>query len=209
MKEAHLTSKRVINRSQDDTRAFPLTESCPQHNGTAESTNNIVDFLNVAKSKRYLPNSKQTFCNIYAHDFAKLMGAYVPRVWWTDKAIKDKDMESARYGQNVTEMNANMLYAWFPKHGSSFGWEELPRATEAQEWADKGCCVIAVAANSVASKSGHITAVVPQSEDFKPVGSKGIWIKVVQSQAGKTNQNRFVSNWWITGHKPVKFFVKK
>lgn len=209
MKEAHLTTKRVVTRNQDDSRAFPLTEKYPGHNGTPESTNNIIDFLKVEKSARYTPNSKQTFCNVYAHDFARLMGAYIPRVWWTDKAIKDKDFDSVRYGQNVVEMNANALYAWFQKEGASFGWEELPRATEAQNFANEGKCVIAVAANLVASKSGHITAVIPESSEFKPVGSKGIWIKIVQSQAGRTNQDRFVSNWWTTGHKPVKFFVKK
>lgn len=208
MKEAHLSGNRLVTREQTKTRAFSITEaSAPKGNGTPDMTNKIIEFLNVEKSARYLPGRGLTYCNIYAHDFARLMGAYIPRVWWTEKAIADKQ-EIATYGGSVLEMNANSLYAWFSKYGHHFGWREVHSMTEAQLAANDGKCVTAVAANVVSSKSGHIVMIVPETNDIKSVGAKGITVRPVQSQAGARNQKRFNSNWWSTGHKTLKCFVK-
>lgn len=49
----------------------------------------IIDWLAVDKPAhaRYQPRSGLTFCNIYCHDYCHLAGVYLPRVWWTAKAL--------------------------------------------------------------------------------------------------------------------------
>ena len=52
------------------------------------------------------------------------------------------------------------------------------------------------AANKNRSSSGHIVAVVPSNGEVRPMGSGGIWIWPVQSQAGAVNNEYFCSKWW-------------
>lgn len=203
--QIHLTPKRPITRTQTETRAFPLNEPLmPKGDGTVASTRKIIEFLAVDKSARYKPTGVATFCNIYAYDFAYLMGAYLPRVFWTAQAIKDMNFVPV-YGKTLTEMNANALYDWFPTRGGQFGWKEV-NTTEAQIEANQGKCVIMVAANLNRKKSGHIVAVVPETDTIKSVGSGGIIIYPVQSQAGRVNKRYFCSKWWA-GHEKPRIYV--
>jgi hypothetical protein len=205
--EVHLTPRRTITRAQTDTRAFPLTETPrPAYDGTPASIHRIIDWLDVQRSQRYTPTATQTFCNIYAYDYATLCEAFLPRVWWTAASIRDRNFE-VRYGQTVTEMNANALYNWFPTHGNRYGWKEV-NLNEAQRHANEGKCVIMVAANKVRSRSGHITAVIPETDKLKAVGANGIIVHPLQSQAGRRNLKHFASNWWSSGHEPVKCYAK-
>jgi len=202
----HLTPRRTITRTQTDTRAFPLTETPrPAYDGTPASLHRIIDWLDVQKSKRYEPTSTQTYCNIYAYDYATLCEAFLPRVWWTPATIQARNFE-VRYGQTVIEMNANALYEWFPTHGRMYGWVEV-NFNEAQRHANEGKCVIMVAANKVRSRSGHITAVIPETDKLKAVAANGITVYPLQSQAGRTNMKHFAQKWW-NGHEPVKCFAK-
>jgi hypothetical protein len=204
--EVHLTPRRTIMRSQTDTRAFPLTETPqPTHDGTPASVHRIIDWLDVQVSARYRPTSTSTFCNIYAYDFTRLMGAYMPRVWWTAAAIRTQNF-AARYNDTVTELNANALYDWFPTHGPMYGWQEV-NFNQAQAHANAGRCVVMVAANKVRSRSGHITAVIPETDKLKAVGANGVTVYPLQSQAGRTNMKHFAQNWW-NGHEPVKCYAK-
>jgi hypothetical protein len=176
----------------------------PKGDGTPASTHKVIEYLAVDKSARYKPTSVATYCNIYAYDFAYLMGAYVPRVFWTADAIKSLNFTPV-YGKTLTEMNANALYDWFPKRGPEFGWKEV-NITEAQQAANQGKCVIMVAANLNRSRSGHIVAVAPETETVKCVGSGGIIIYPVMSQAGRVNKRYFCSKWW-GGHERPRIFV--
>jgi hypothetical protein len=203
--QVHLTPRRPITRAQKDTRAFPLTEKPPVHDCTPASLHKIIDFLDVEKSARYQPIQTATYCNIYAYDYAYACGAFIPRVWWTAEAIRTKNFTVA-YGSTVTEMNANALYDWFPRHGSLFGWKEVSMS-EAQKLANEGNCVVLIAANKVRSRSGHITAVVPETDKVKAVGSQGIIAYPVQSQAGRVNRKYFNTKWW-DGHEAVKAYAK-
>lgn len=198
-------SRKDVTRAQKQTRAFPLSESdMPFSDGTPESVHKIIEYLNVPKSPRYQPD-KLTYCNIYAYDFAYLMNAYVPRVYWSREAIRTKNF-IAKYGSTVFEMNANALYDWFPTDGVQFGWEQCKDMTEAQKFANDGKCVIMVAANKNRSRSGHIVAVVPETNEIKSIGARGVIIYPVQSQAGVVNRKYQNSCWWKT-HQPVKCFV--
>ena len=48
-----------------------------------------IETLNVEQSARYQRTSTSTCCNIYAYDLVTALGGYLPRVWWTEEAIKE------------------------------------------------------------------------------------------------------------------------
>jgi hypothetical protein len=190
--EIHLQAKALL--SERVSRAFPLVAN----RSNFKNHNDVMNFLNVEVSQRYQPANGQTFCNIYAYDFAYLMGCYIPRVWWSNFAIKQKSFSKPKYAENLLELNANALYNWFSDFGQIYGWSECT-SLEAQQHANNGGCAIVIASNKVASRSGHITVVVPETDVLKH--SNGT---PVQSQAGKTNNKVFKRNWWL-GMNPVKF----
>lgn len=191
--------KAKAKNSETNTRAFPLLVE-----KNIKNHDEVIKLLDVEKSKRYQPTATSTYCNIYAHDFAHVWGAFIPRTWWNERALKNNIQEPI-YGETVLELNANQLYVWFQEHGKKFGWHQVESMHKAQELADNGKLVTIVAANLDAKKSGHITIVVPQTEQFKATGAKGLWQTVintpVQSQAGRINKARFVGSWWERNHK--------
>ena len=92
----HMTENRTnITRRRDGGRAYPLGEANrPGRSGgkpenRVKSVLKIIKYLNSENSQhqRYQPKQKTTYCNIYAYDFCYLAGVYLPRVWWTDKAL--------------------------------------------------------------------------------------------------------------------------
>lgn len=202
----HLTTDRAIKRDQTDGRAFCLNETgLPFSDGTPEAAHRIIKFLDVEKSRRYQRTASQTFCNIYAYDYAYLMGAFLPRVWWVPGAIQLKTF-TPRYGKTVTEMTANALYDWFVTYGDNYGWKPVDM-DQAQHLANAGKCVIMVAANKSASRSGHIVAVVPEKDRYIALRAAGMMLAPLMSQAGMTNHDYFSRNWWASGHKPVRIYA--
>lgn len=189
-------SKKGVSRNQESTRAFPLSESnIPFFDGSIDSIHGIIDWLDVEKSPRYKRKQHSTYCNIYAYDYAYLMRAFLPRVWWYERAINNQTF-TPEYAKTVHELNANSLADWFPHYGAQFGWEKLSSTTQAQERANAGECVIMVAANKNRKRSGHIVAVVPETDEHEAVGARGITIYPLQSQAGGVNQKYFSYKWW-------------
>lgn len=204
--QVHLSSSNPSTRNMTTRRAFPLNEpDMPKGDGTVSGIRKIIDFLDVAKSARYVRTAATTFCNIYAYDYAYLSGAFLPRVWWSTDALQSLRFDSIVYGQTVFEMNANSLYDWFYKYGAEFGWKDVDM-TQAQIAANKGKCVIMVAANRDRKRPGHIVAVVPETDEVKCVGANGIIIYPVMSQAGAMNKKYFCSKWW-DGHEKPRIFV--
>lgn len=199
----NLKAKAKLN--EISSRAFPLADA-PILKDSAK----IIDFLKVEKSARYQPNSTQTFCNIYAYDYAMLFGAYLPRVWWKEEAIKANKFDVI-YGKTVIELNVNALYEWFQTYSKNYGWREVTSKSEAQKLANNGKCVVILAANKLASKSGHIVAVVKETEKHKALYANGLCDKIcaipLQSNAGRVNKEYFCSEWWKTNHKPIKIYV--
>ncbi len=173
----------------------------------------IVETLNVTSSARYEPGGGKTYCNIYAYDFVTAMGGYLPRVWWMDKEWtkiqggaeivtpaelkrmkKEKEdvsnVVAPEYGVTVHEMNANALTAWMHKTGSTeFGWSEASDMDSAQTAANTGSIVILLAANKVASKSGHVSVVLAESGAHTAHRDEttGAVVVPLQSQAGSKN----------------------
>jgi len=205
MKAVHLTSGRPVTRANFQ-RAHRLNESGMPATRKAED---VIEFLQVEKSSRYKPTASATFCNIYAYDYATLMGAYLPRVWWTTAALarlKNGEEVAPAYGQSVTELNANMLYQWFLTWGRDFGWRSVS-ANEAQEQANEGKCVIGVAAKLNKSQSGHIVAVAPEGEQGSALRVAGMVTTPLQSQAGRTNWRYKAAWWWGKGYEQMMWYV--
>ena len=164
----------------------------------------IIAWLAVDKSahQRYQPASTATFCNIYAHDYAFLAGAYLPRVWWLPGAIekwaKGETVEPL-YEKTIDEQRANDLFRWFRDFGPRFGWRQTGTLTKLQEAASLGGIGIIVARRKLEGRSGHIVAVVPETEDERAKrDSSGEVIAPLQSQAGSVNFRYGTGklNWW-------------
>lgn len=204
----HLNPTSPSTRSVTSLRAFPLNEfNMPKADGTAAGIMSIIDFLDVERSRRYIRTATTSFSCVYVHDYAHLMGAYVPRVWWTDEALMNLNFQNAVMGRTVREMEANDLSDWFHRYGAGFGWQEV-NSTEAQISANQGECVIMFAASKNRKKPGHIVAVVPETDDVKCVGANGIIIYPVMSQAGYMNKKYFCSKWW-DGYEKQRYYVNK
>lgn len=203
MIKAVIRSKKLISRN-DGSKAYPLNESdLPGSPVTAADLIKIVDYLDVESSLRYkqkVINGKivSTYCNIYAYDYAYIAGAYLPRLWWYEKAAKDIEdgvSVEAKYAVTVAEVNANSLYSWFNRWGTYFGWIKVLTASDAQALANKGYVVIITAAQKISNRSGHITAVVPELNGNTHNIVNGEFIPL-QSQAGAVNKKYIVSNWY-------------
>jgi len=164
----------------------------------------IIDFLAVDKAshKRYRPRSGLTFCNIYTHDYCHLAGVYLPRVWWAPGAIerltRGQTLEPL-IGNTIMEMRANDLFRWLRDFGLRFGWRQTGTPTKLQLEANQGAIGLIVARRKEDGKSGHIVAVVPETEDQRAKrNSAGEVTHPLQSQAGVSNFRYGTSslNWW-------------
>jgi hypothetical protein len=168
----------------------------------AASLRKIVDWLapETVAHKRYQPTASATFCNIYAHDYCRLAGVYLPRVWWKPDALTKLAAGmtvTPEYDVSILEMTANALVPWLTRHGPSFGWRSSASLTELQDEANKGSVVV-MAARAKAGH-GHIVAVVPENGVNMAKRDAGNQVTVpLQSQAGSRNFNYgfLQPNWW-------------
>jgi len=194
-----------VPRSSPDWRAFSLSEAGqpgrpgPTPAEHVQQLGRIVAHLAVEDSARYKPEHGKTYCNIYAHDYAHLAGAYLPRVWWTPEALTElasgKEVQ-ARYGTTVAEITANNLYHWFAKHGAAFGWREVTDLNVLQQAANAGKVCIVVGQNKMLRLSGHICAVVPETPQHQATRVGGKVTAPLTSQAGAKNWLHQASYWW-------------
>lgn len=168
------------------------------------SLNAIIDWLAVEKPQhlRYQPRAGLTFCNIYAHDFCHLAGVYVPRVWWSGRALLDLAAGkpvAPLIGDSIHEMRANDLFRWLRDFGESFGWRRTTSLDELQQAANQGGIGLIVARRKEDGRSGHIVMVIAEGEaDRARRDSSGQVIAPLQSQAGMTNFARGTGklNWF-------------
>jgi hypothetical protein len=199
--EAHLTPKSLIRRDQAHGRAYPLNEpGQPRRNGvSADSLATIIDWLAVEQHQRYLPVGGATYCNIYAHDYCYLGAGFLPRVWWTNKALQRLaagETVQSLYDSTVRELNANSLYDWLGEYGPSFDWRRVGDLGELQDSANTGRLAIICAKRKDLNRSGHIVAVVPETANASAIREGGSVRIPVQSQAGGTNFRYGAKKWW-------------
>jgi hypothetical protein len=170
-----------------------------------DSLNAIVDWLAVDDPchLRYKPRAGLTFCNIYAHDYCHLAGVYLPRVWWTQKAllgIVAGQATAALIGNTVEEMRANSLFRWLRDFGQQFGWRQTGSLTKLQQAANQGGVALIIARRVQDGLSGHVTVVVPEGGVLTAKrDSAGEVTAPVQSQAGSSNfcRGRGREKWWL------------
>ena len=199
-----------VTRRRDAAGAHSLNEEGqPERSGASapelrEDLAQIIDWLAVDKPahKRYQPHSGLTFCNIYAHDYCHLAGAYLPRVWWNSPAIEKLrrgQTVEALIGNTIFEMRANDLFRWLRDFGPEFGWRQVASPTRLQEEANQGAIALIVARRRIEGKSGHILPVVPETETERAHRTaSGEVDKPLQSQAGASNfrYGTSTANWW-------------
>ena len=163
--------------------ASVLSESIPK----TKNLFDIVTFLDVENDthKRYLAKRSSTYCNIYAHDFAYCVGAYLPRVWWNGN-FKKGSLVTPTYAVNLFEMNANSLTDWLKSEGKDFGWDLSVNEKALQLKVNEGGYFGVISAKD-SDGIGHITVVLP---------TLNVTDKPLQSQAGRYNQYLFKSDWF-------------
>jgi hypothetical protein len=164
----------------------------------------IIDWLAVDRPAhaRYKPRSGFTFCNIYAHDYCTLAGVYLPRVWWTPAAVERLargETVEPKYGSTIDEQRANDLFRWLRDFGLRFGWRQTGTLTKLQQEANQGAIGLIVARRREDGKSGHIVAVVPETEEHRARrDTAGEVTAPLQSQAGASNfrYSTGTAGWW-------------
>ncbi|MDZ4403002.1 hypothetical protein [Prosthecobacter sp.] len=210
-------NNRPVKRAETSGRIWKLNEpGAPLRSGNtpakrAAELAAVIAWLNPEKSVRHLPDSKNTYCNIYAYDYACLAQCYIPRVWWTQKGIHELTLGHTvviKYEDTVDELTANMLYQWFRDWGGQFGWTAAHDLDELQSSANTGGVSIIVAKNS--QGHGHITAVVPEIPGKQAKrDAAGHVVVPLESQAGSTNHNYVTkaSAWWKSPKYTTGFWV--
>lgn len=200
----------TVTRRKDQATAHSLNETGqPGRRGTsAEELRTelarIIDWLatDEPSHKRYQPRARFTFCNIYCHDYCHLAGVYLPRVWWSQKAIialSDGKTVEPLIGNTIFEMRANDLFRWLHDFGSSFGWRRTGTLAKLQQAANQGAIGLIVARRRQEGLSGHMVAVVPETNTERARRNTiGEVIAPLQSQAGATNFRYGTSqlDWW-------------
>lgn len=98
----------------------------------ANSYSQVIDQFNVESNGRYEKGHQghgETYCNIFAWDVTKAMGAEIPH--WVDRSGNPTGVGQGR------ELSANGTHAWLGEHGAAHGWREAS-AEEAQAAANNG-----------------------------------------------------------------------
>jgi hypothetical protein len=201
--------------------AYPLNETNmpyrqPEADAEAKRVQiaSIIKYLGVDTHARYHPNPSNTYCNIYGFDYCYLNRVYIPRVWWTPNAFVD--LKSGRqvapiYGKTVMELNANSLCQWAIDHSKEFGWVRHFNLDQIQDAANEGLAVVIIAQQKIPNRSGHICAVVSETDVHAAVRANGKVIRPLQSQAGRTNKQYWTPpQWWADPkYKEFGFWVNE
>lgn len=202
VRDVHLTPKGPIRRDRSSGRAYPLNEGrLPRVAVSVASLTDLIDWLAVDQHARYLPANGETYCNIYAYDYCYFGNAYLPRVWWTSKALQRIAAGEAvpvQYDKTVREMNANSLHNWLVDYGQGFGWRRVANVTSLQSAANAGQLAIICAKRKDLNRSGHIVAVVPETAAHQAKRTGNTVRIPVQSQAGSNNfrYGGGTQEWW-------------
>ena len=155
-------------------------------NRNAATYADVIDQFAVGQNPRHQRRDGNTYCNIFAWDVTRAMGAEIPH--WVDANGNPTAVGQGR------EMNANAGHRWLETHGERFGWREVS-AEEAQRLANQGHPTVASWENP--GGIGHIAVVRPGE-----INERGPAI----AQAGSRNFNdgHVMDSF---GTRPVQYFV--
>ncbi|KEO71661.1 hypothetical protein [Anditalea andensis] len=200
--EVHLVSNigRRITRNNTTSRAHSLNEievanplfKIEVKEERFKLIEVIIDFLNVENSLRYKPTGGNTFCNIYAYDLLKLLGLYLPRVWWNDEYIElinNNQTISPVWNETVKEMNSDRIFSWLIEFGNKFNWKEVNTYDSLSVIVNvKGTIGIVVAPSDTINRKGHIALAYSKKGVF--------WRNTVLTEAGRINYKSSKKCWW-------------
>ena len=134
-----------------------------ESNRSPENYNNVIEQFDVTHNIRYTRNTMDgkskkgvTWCNIFAWDVTKAMGAEIPH--WYDPVTGEPTAVGAK---GAKEMGTTGMNQWMDQFGSKFGWREMT-AAEAQAAANSG-------KPTVALSTGHVAMVVPSESGYNPI----------------------------------------
>ena len=149
----------------------PLTNSPGQRDPAIYSQ--LIDQFAVGFNPRYLPGNGNTYCNIFAWDVSRAMGAEIAH--WVDPSGNI----AAPFAPHANEININGGVNWMNDHGvNQFGWKHST-PQQAQDAANQGKLAVVMWKNT-GSGHGHIAVIRPGS-----VNNGGPEI----AQAGRHNFN--------------------
>jgi LysM repeat protein len=133
----------------------------------------LINQFAVGNNPRYLPDNGNTYCNIFAWDVSRAMGAEIPH--WIDSSGNI----AAPSAPHASEININGGVNWMRSHGvSQFGWKSCTEQ-QAQAAANAGKLAVVMWKNT-GSGHGHVAVVRPGS--ITAVGA-------AIAQAGRHNFN--------------------
>lgn len=169
----------TVNSSYNVYVSNPAKETSPHYTNTAgkrgpEALNTVIDQFAVTSNSRYRPKNGKTYCNIFAWDCTRALGAEIPH--WV---LNNKPATSNTRG--AKELNANATYNWLNNYGSGYGWYKTT-ASEAQKRANAGYPTVAVWRNT-SGGSGHIAVIRPEGSGYIYTNARG----PVIAQAGGSN----------------------
>jgi hypothetical protein len=152
-------------------RSFPTNPPLHSEPGQRSPTlyDNVINQFAAGNNPRYAHRNGSTYCNIFAWDVTRAMGAEIPH--WVDASGNPTMLKG-------NELNANAVNEWLHKHGARFGWRKST-LSDAVDQANQGCPVVASWAN--AGGIGHIAVIRPGIA----TAAEGPWM----AQAGATNAN--------------------
>ena len=93
--------------------------------------------------------------------------------------------------------------------GPRFGWRQTGTLSKLQAEANLGAVALVIARRKLDGKSGHVTLVVPEGDQFQARrDASGEVIAPLQSQAGRRNFNYgfLQPNWWPS-HAEFGFWI--
>jgi len=167
----------------------PLTNAPGQRDPAIYSQ--LIDQFAVGNNPRYLPDNGNTYCNIFAWDVSRAMGAEIPH--WVDSAghIMAPDAPHA------SEININGGVNWMKSHGvMEFGFRSCT-PEQAQDAANQGKLAVVMWKNT-GSGHGHVAVVRPGS-----ITNKGPAI----AQAGRHNFNNGHVRQGFGDLGPLQYFL--
>ena len=167
----------------------PLTNSAAQ--GRDPNTySQVINQFAVGDNPRYARRNGNTYCNIYAWDVTRAMGAELPH-WRRYDGTPAEPFERGAW-----EMNANGTARWLNEHGERYGWRQVS-AEEAQAHANRGGPAVAIRENQ--GGIGHVAVVRPgEMTDRGPA----------IAQAGARNFNEgHVRDVWRNSRRQPQYWV--
>ena len=157
-----------------NTRAWIPVDAPVQNqpgNRSRERYDQVLNQFGVGSNPRYRPRGGNTYCNIFAWDATRAMGAEIPH--WLDQ----QGRPSRPGAPGAWELGANEINRWLKNQGVAAGWRRVS-AAEAQAHANSGGPAVASWKNP--GGIGHIGMIRPGE-----IGPGGPAL----AQAGRNNFN--------------------